>query len=122
MGRVNLPIASGTNLGEKYIQVDVVENAASCVSPVMDGASASTENVTINNIQFSKQTGQGVAAGNIYDWVAYNTVRGTACISLTFILHSSNPGVYTTPPPLFDKNAESAVFATIMNSFNWITP
>ena len=122
VGRVNLPIASGTNLGEKYIQVDVVENAASCVSPVMDGASASTENVTINNIQFSKQTGQGVAAGNIYDWVAYNTVRGTACISLTFILHSSNPGVYTTPPPLFDKNAESAVFATIMNSFNWITP
>lgn len=122
VGRVNLPIASGTNLSEKYIQVDVVENASACISPVMDGASASTENVTINNIQFSKQTGQGVAAGNIYDWVAYNTVRNTACISLTFILHSSNPGVYTTPPPLFDKNAESAVFATIMNSFNWITP
>jgi len=122
VGRVNLPIAAGTNLGEKYIQVDVVENANPCISPVMDGASASTENVTINSIQFSKQTGQGVAAGNIYDWVSYSTVRNTACISLTFILHSTNPGNYPVPPPLFDKNAESAVFATTMDTFNWITP
>ena len=122
VGRVNLPFAAGTNLSEKYIQVNVVENANPCISPVMDGASATTENTTINNIQLSKQTGQGVAAGNIYDWVAYSTVRNNACISLTFILHSTNPANYPTPPPLFDKNAESGVFTTIMNSFNWITP
>lgn len=122
VGRVNLPFASGTNLSEKYIQVNVVENASPCISPVMDGVSATTENVTINNIQFARQTGQGIALGNIYDWVAYSTVRNNACISLTFILHSTNPAAQPTPPPLFDKNAESAVFTTIMNSYNLITP
>ena len=121
VGRVNLQFSSGTTLLEKYVQVNVTENANPCVSPVMDGA-VGTENVTINNIQFTKQSGQGVAAGNIYDWVAYSTVRNNACISLTFILHSANPGVFTTPPPAFDKNAESAVFTTIMDSFNWINP
>jgi hypothetical protein len=122
VGRVNLPIASGTNLGEKYIMVNVVENANPCVSPAVGGTQNAPENVTINNIQFVKLTGTEGAAGNVYDWVTYSTVRNTACISLAFILHSTNPGVYTTPPPLFDKNAESAVFATIMNSFNLITP
>ncbi len=121
-GRVNLPFSAGTNLNEKYIGVAVRENVNPCVSPLVDGASGSPENVTINNIQFTRQTGQGVATGNIYDWVSYATVRNNACISLAFILHSVNPGVYTTPPPVFDKNAESAVFETIMNSFNWITP
>lgn len=122
IGRVNLPFASGTNLTEKYVQVNAADNVSPCVSPVMDGGSAATEDVTINNIQFTKQTGQGAAAGNIYDWVAYSTIRETSCISLTFILHSVNPGVFTTPPPTFDKNAESAVFATVMDTFNWITP
>ncbi len=122
VGRVDLPFAAGTNLIEKYIQINVVENANPCVSPVMDGTSATTENVTINNIQFSKQAGTGVAAGNIYDWVAYSTVRNNACISLTFILHSGNPGAYATPPALFDKNAESAVFTTTISTFNWINP
>jgi hypothetical protein len=119
-GKVNLPFASGTNLTEKYVEVSARDNVSPCLSPVMDGASASTENVTINNIQFTKQTGQGIALGNIYDWVAYSTLRETSCISLTFILHSTNPAAQPTPPPAYDKNAESAVFTTVMNSFNWI--
>ena len=122
VGRVNLPIATGTNLGEKYIMVNVAENANSCASPAVGTTQNAPENVTINNIQFVKLAGSEGAAGNIYDWVTYSTVRNNACISLAFILHSTNPGVYSTPPPLFDKNAESAVFATTMNSFNWITP
>jgi len=122
VGRVNLPFAAGTNLTEKYIQVNVVEGANPCVNPVMDVASAVTENATINTIVFIKQTGQGIALGNIYDWVAYSTLRNNACISLTFILHSVNPANLPTPPPLFDKNAESAVFDTTIATFNWITP
>jgi len=121
VGRVNLPIAAGTNLSEKYIQVNVAENANPCVSPAVGATQNAPENVTFNTIQFVKLTGSEGAAGNVYDWVTYSTVRNNACISLAFILHSTNPGVYTTPPVLFDKNAESAVFATIMNSFNWIT-
>ena len=121
-GRVNLPFATGTNLNEKYIAVSVRENLTPCTSPNVGGTNNAPENVTINNIAFVKLTGSEGAAGSAYDWVTYLTVRNNACISLAFVLHSANPGVFTTPPPLFDKNAESAVFTTIINSYNLITP
>lgn len=119
-GRVNLPFAPGTNLLEKYLIVNVSENANPCISPAVGGSTASTENVIINNIQFTRQTGQGAALSNFYDWVAYSTVRNNACISLAFILHSTNPGTHATPPPLFDLNAESAVFTQIISTFTWL--
>jgi hypothetical protein len=122
IGRVSLPIVTpGTNLLEKYIQINVVENANPCVSPAVDGAPTSTENVTINGIQFVKRTGQGAAAGNRFDWTDYSTTRNNACISLAFILHSANPGNYATPPPEFDMVQESAVIGTTMNTYNLIT-
>ncbi len=101
---------------EKYLQVDVVDGANPCKSP-STGMVLNSQNVVINNIQFLNETGTEGAAGSIYDSTAYSTVKGTACISLTFILHASNPGVYTTPPPLYDKTAESAVFSTIMSTY-----
>jgi hypothetical protein len=115
-GRVYLPFAPATNLAQKYVDVSVVEGAATCKSP-QTNPQASSENVTINGIQFLKETGSEGAAGNIYDWTGYSTTKGTACISLTFVLHSTNPGVYPTPPPLFDKAAESAVFSSIMATY-----
>jgi hypothetical protein len=121
-GRVNFTVAAGTNLSEKYIQINVVENANPCVSPAVSSPPSSTENVTLNTIQWVKRTGQEGAAGNFYDWVSYSTTRNNACISLAFILHSLNPGNFPVPPPVFDKNAESAVFTEVMNAFNWITP
>jgi hypothetical protein len=121
VGQVTLPIVNaGTNLLSKYIQIHVVEGANPCVNPAMENPTSS-ENVTINNIQFLKQSGQGAAAGNRYDWIAYSTVRNNACISLAFILHSANPGNYPTPPPVFDMAVESAVVGTTMNTFNWIS-
>jgi hypothetical protein len=118
-GRVNLAIASGTLLLEKYLEVSVKEGLSPCKVQNMESVTSS-ENVTINNIQYLKETGVGAAAGNVYDWTGYSTTKNNACISMVFILHSANPGVYTTPPPNFDKAAESAVFTTIMSSFNWI--
>jgi len=120
-GRVDLPFSSGTNLHEKYVQVDVVENANPCVSPVL-GSQVTPQNVTINNITFAQQTSSEGAAGNFYDTVAYSTIRNNACISLSFVLHSVNANNFPTPPPVFDKNAESAVFMTIINSYSLITP
>lgn len=121
-GRVNLPIVTpGTNLLSKYIQVNVVEGASPCVSPAVENPTAS-EDVTINGIQFLKQTGQGAAAGNRYDWTAYSNTSNNACISLAFILHSANPGNYPTPPPEFDMPAESAVIETTMSTYNKINP
>lgn len=122
-GRVNLPIiTSGTNLLEKYIEVNVADGVNPCKAPDNGSPPLTSVNETINNIQFLKETGSGAAAGNRYDWTAYSTMRNNGCISLTFILHSANPGNYATPPPVFDSAGESAVITTIMNTFNWITP
>ena len=117
-GRIYLPIISGTNLIEKYIDVTAVEGANPCQAPT--GNPATSQNVTINNRTFLKETGSGVATGNIYDWVAYSLTNNNACISLTFVLHSGELGNYTTPPAEFDKAAESAVFDTIMNTFTLV--
>jgi len=115
-GRVYLPIAPGTNLREKYLDVTVVEGATACKSPYTNPM-ASTQNVTINGIAFLKEASSEGALSNLYDWTAYSTVKGNACISMTFILHSINPGVYETPPPVFNVAAESAVFSTIMSAY-----
>ena len=120
--RVSLPlVTAGTNLISKYIQINVREGVNPCVSPEMENPTSS-ENVTINNIQFLKQSGQGAAAGNRYDWTAYSTTSNNACISLAFILHSANTGNYATPPPVFDMAKESAVIGTIMATYNKINP
>jgi hypothetical protein len=118
--RIFLPFTLGTLLVEKYVDVKVVENASACkygTSPA-----GTSETVTINGSQFLKETGSEGAAGSIYDWVAYSAFKPstTTCVTVMFVLHSNNPGVYSTPPPAFDKTAESAVFGTIMNSFAWI--
>jgi hypothetical protein len=120
LGRVSLPIVTGgTNLLEKYIQINVEDNKSPCtISPAVDGPATSTENVTINSFQFVKTTGQGVAAGNRYDWTSYATSSNNACISLAFILHSANPGNYSTPPPEFDPAKETAVIGTTISTFN----
>ena len=115
-GRIFLPITSGTNLVEKYIDVTVVEGASPCKYP--GSGAATSENVTINSISFLKETGSGVATGNIYDWVAYSTTKDNACISLSFVLHSADLGSYATPPSPFNRVAESAVFDTIMSTFS----
>jgi len=118
--RVTLPIiTAGTNLSEKYLNVGVVEGANPCKAPDPGGPITTTETVTINGIQFLKESGNGAAAGNRYDFVAYSSLSNNACVSLTFILHSTNIGNYTTPPPEFDKAAESAVFDQIINTYDW---
>jgi hypothetical protein len=120
-GQVTLPlVTSGTNLQSKYIQIHVREGANPCVSPAVENPEGS-QNVTINSIPFLKQTGQGAAVGNRYNWTAYSTVYNNACISLAFILHSTNRGNYATPPPEYDPAAESAVIDATMATYGKIT-
>lgn len=116
--RITLPIAPNTNLGEKYVAVSVVENLSPCKTGLFQPTAS--ENVTISGISFLKETGSEGAAGNIYESVAYSAVKGTACITMNFVLHSTNPGNYSTPPAVFDEAAESAVFSDIMTSFKWL--
>jgi hypothetical protein len=119
--RINLPIITpGTNLLEKYIQVSVTEGKTDCVVTDMENGGPKTT-VTINNIQFTKQSGQGIALSNIYDWTAYSTLRNNACIIAAFIFHSVNPAVYPVPPPQYDKTKEMAVIDTVMNTYNLVS-
>jgi hypothetical protein len=121
LGRVSLPlVTTGTNLQEKYILVAADEGKNPCVTTNMEGGQA-IETVTINGNTFSKQTGQGAAAGNQYDWTSYATTKNNACILITFVMHSTNPGNYSTPPATYDTAAESEVINTVMNTYGKVT-
>jgi len=120
--RIDLPFVEGTNLTEKYLKVIVVENADPCQSPLAAQSILETsENVTMNGYTFLKQTGQDGTAGHINKWTAYTTIHNNACISFDFILRAANPGVFTTPPPLYDEAAESAVFEQMVLTYAWLT-
>jgi hypothetical protein len=124
--RLNLPFTSGTNLVEKYLEVTIFENASSCTSPLTNGhtpGSFESQPMTgMNGIQFVRESAQESALGQIYNWIAYSTTKGTACISLNFVLHSTNPLNNPVPPPVYNQDLESAAFLDILSSFNWITP
>jgi len=121
--RIQLPIMAGTNLKEKYLDARAVENVDPCQSPLaLASTPRSSETVTINGIPFLKETGGDAGAGQNHQWTAFSTVRDSVCVSLDFVLHSTNPGNYLTPPPVFDEVAESAIFTKIMVTFAWLTP
>jgi peptidase M23-like protein/cohesin domain-containing protein len=119
---IHLPFAPGTNLGTKYLQMIVAENANPCQSPLATESMLETSaTVVINGISFLKQTGQDATAGHINKWVAYTTSQGIACVSLDFVLRAANPGAFATPPPLYDEAAEKAVFDQIVATYAWLT-
>jgi murein DD-endopeptidase MepM/ murein hydrolase activator NlpD len=120
--RINLPFVPGTNLSQKYMQMTVAENVNPCRSPLATSSIPQTsETVVINGISFLKETGEDGTAGHINTWIAYSTQKNNACVSLDFVLRAANPGVFSTPPPLYDKAAESAVFGQIMSTYAWLT-
>jgi hypothetical protein len=124
-GHITLPFTPGTNLVEKYLDVNVKENANPCTSPRTAGfspGSFSSVQVVINGIPFTKEGGEDAGAGHFHEWIAYSTTKGIACVSLSFDLHSINPGNLPTPPPVFNESAESAVFSDIVSTFAWINP
>jgi len=116
-----LEAAPGTTLVNKTMEINVTEDAADCKETTYssDSGTTSPENVTVNGIGFLKEQGSGIGAGNIYDWTSYSTVKGSACINLTFVLHSANAGVYDTEPAPFDRAAESEVFDELLNTFKF---
>lgn len=119
--RIDLPFLQGTNLREKYLEMSVVENPGVCQSPLASSGAQSSETVVIAGITFLKQAAADGAAGNLYEWVAYSTLRNNVCVSLGFVLHSLNPGNFATPPPVYDYGSEAAVFGQIVSTFSWLT-
>ncbi|HET6845445.1 MAG TPA: hypothetical protein VFH29_01340, partial [Anaerolineales bacterium] len=95
----SLQAAPGTTLLEKYMQIDVTPGSTDCRQTLYGGETIRPSTVTINGVQFLKEAGAGVGAGNAYEWTGYSTLKGSTCITILFVLHSANPGVYSTPPP-----------------------
>jgi hypothetical protein len=121
--RIQLPIASGTNLSEKYLDIDVQNGVATCQSPLAAGYAPgylTPVSMTISGLSWVKENAGEGAAGSTFDWTAYSTVSGSVCVSLSFVLHSHNPAIYATPPPTFDLPGESAVFILIVDTFQWL--
>ncbi len=114
-----LQAAPGTSLIEKTMEINVRATAGECKQSTYGAAAGTSSQVTVNGIDFLKEHGSGVAAGNIYDWTSYSTAKDGNCITLTFVLHSSSSGVYPTEPAPFDRAAESAVFADILNTLQF---
>jgi hypothetical protein len=123
--RIDLAVIPGTNLGEKYLEISTQHSSQTCTSPLAEGSapgSLASKEVEFNGTTFTNQSGADAGAGNFYDWTAYSTGREGVCVSFGFVLHSTNPMNYPTPPPEYDTAAESAVFEEIMNTFGWIMP
>jgi hypothetical protein len=119
--RIDLPVEPGTNLGEKWVEILVTQGQSECSGP--HGGAGPSETVTIqgpyNTLDFLRESGGDAGVGNIWEWVAYSTVWGDTCVSLTFLLHSGNIMNYVPPIPEFDRDAESAVFDEILATFYW---
>lgn len=122
--RINLPFAPNFNLLEKYLQIDARSGVASCTSPLTEGAAPGTivpEAVTFGGLEWVKESGANAGAGNLYEFAAYSTTQGDVCVTLSFVLHSTNPDNYTPPLEEFDRETESAVFEAIVQSFHWLS-
>lgn len=120
--RIDLPFIPGTNLEEKFVQIDTQENTEVCSSPLAEGyepGALQTEMVTLNGTDFHITSGSEGAAGNYYDWTTYSATRKGVCVIISFILHSTNPFNYPTPPPEFDRPSETAIFTEIISTFMW---
>jgi len=120
--RVILPHILGTNLGEKYLDIETkgISDGEECSHPSgILPAIIKTETVHFNGIEFKKQIGEEGGMSQYYYSVMYFTTKGNQCIKLEFLLHSFSPGVVDNPPPLYDKAKESAIFDQIMATFKF---
>jgi hypothetical protein len=120
--RFDLPKASGTLLVEKLLIITAKKGDVSqCQDPTSEAFTAQGT-VTYNGIRFLRFTGSGAGAGNFYESQTYIVSHRDFCVALTFVLHSTNPGMYygvPDAPKPFDKAAESAVFGQILSTFRF---
>ena len=115
-------VQPGTTLGEKMMWINVIRGVADCTNPNAMGPNetAAPEHVTTaGGSAFLKESWADAGAGNVYHLTGYTTLKGTTCVSITFILHSSNPQMYDTPPPDYDPVAESAIFQEMLDTLRF---
>ena len=104
------------------MRINVMPGATECSNANAGGPvdSGPPENVTTaDGITFLKETGADAGAGNVYHLTSYSVLHATTCVIITFVLHSTNPQMYDTPPPEYDAAAESQVFEKILSTFRF---
>lgn len=115
--RITYPFTSGTNLVAKYLDVVVVDGLDPCHTTNFTNPPTSTSSTVINGIPFLVETGVDFAFSNTYTWKAYSTYHNNACISMNFVLQSTDSGA-----PSYDTIPESSVFEAIMATFKLTNP
>lgn len=121
--QLTLPMLStGTNLTSKTLDLKVVEGLSTCSVALTHGAPggiSQTQNISLNGLNFVKVEGTERGAGQIYQYTAYSTAKGNACLTLMFILRSGQPGFYDPPRPVFDTLLETAIISQVLGTFSW---
>jgi len=115
--RVTHPFRHGTNLVDKYLDVVVVDGLNPCHTTNFTNPPTSTSSAVINGVTFLVETGVDYAFSNVYTWKAYSTFHNNACISMNFVLQSTDSGA-----PSYDTVPESSVFEAIMGTFKLTNP
>lgn len=123
--RLDLPFESGTNLVEKYLEINAQAYLGRCLSPLMESLppeALTLETLVVDPLTFTVASFSEGAAGSRYDWSAYAVYNEDTCVTLDFVLHSSNPENFPTPPPPFDAELEQRIFLQIVQTFVWLAP
>lgn len=123
--RIDLPFENGTNLVEKYLEINAQEYLGRCLSPLMESLPSEAltlETLVVDPLTFYVASSGEGAAGSRYDWTAYAVHDEDTCVTLDFVLHSANPDNFPTPPPAFDAELEQRVFLQIIQTFVWLVP
>jgi len=121
--RIDLPFNAGTNLTEKYLDIAVLTAPEICSSELAQAASLAaiqSDTVFVNGVQFLRERGSNSGADSFYDWEAYSSQKDIACVSLNFVLHSTNLENYPIPPTPFVIQDESAILSGILGNFRWL--
>jgi hypothetical protein len=114
--RIDLPFDAASNLSEKYVLIDGGDASAG----PFDGEPLESGWVEANGVAFWREVRSGVAAGNRYDSVTHTAVNGGVCVSLSFVLHSVDPGNFPSPMPTFRAEEEARIFDDIVSTFEWV--
>jgi hypothetical protein len=117
--RIYFPIATGTNLIEKYLEATCFSEKQYCD---LNMPQVETSTAAINGIDFRVQSGIEGGAGNIYEAIRYTLDGDSSCISLTFILHSGQLAFYDPPVAAFDEIAEREFIEETMSTFMLLSP
>jgi membrane-bound inhibitor of C-type lysozyme len=124
---INIPrtfFTEKTNFGEAKFTVGTsadTDTVKTCLT-FNNGNLATSSEVIIGGIKFTKINFSDAGAGNYYETTSYRTVHNNQCYAIEYTIHSSN--IYNYSPDQgvkeFDKTKVTSVLEGIAQSFKFI--